>query len=72
MSAAKPLTKVSVPNPDVSSSSSLISTMAGDVTAHQAERNVPNMTATIMNAQYWSQNGMASGATPPTPSVKYK
>jgi len=67
MRAANPLTKVRVPNPEVSSSSPHISTMAGEVTAHQAERKAPNMTETMMNAQYSSQKGMARGATPPIP-----
>ena len=67
MRAAKPLTKVRVPKPEVRRSRPHISTMAGEVTAHQADRKAPNMTATMMNAQYWSQNGIASGATPPIP-----
>ena len=50
MSAAKPLTKVSVPKPDVRSSRPHISTIAGEVTAHQAERKAPNMTETITKA----------------------
>ena len=65
--AANPLTKVSVPKPDVRRSRPHISTMAGEVTAHQAERKAPNMTETITKAQYSSQKGMASGAIPPTP-----
>ena len=40
--------------------------MAGEVTAHQAERKAPNMTETITKAQYSSQKGMASGAILPT------
>ena len=67
MRAANPLTKVSVPNPEVRSSSSLISTIAGDVTAHQADRKAPNMTETMMKAQYSSQNGIHRGARPPIP-----
>ena len=68
--AANPLTKVSVPKPDVSSSRPHISTMAGLVTAHQAERKAPNMTETITKAQYSSQKGMAKGAIPPIPGQK--
>ena len=65
--AANPLTKVSVPKPEVRRSRPHISTMAGDVTAHQAERKAPNMTETMTKAQYSSQNGIARGAIPPTP-----
>ena len=69
--AANPLTKVSVPKPDVRSSRPHISTMAVLVTAHQAERNDPNMAETITKAQYSSQNGMARGANPPIPWRKH-
>ena len=69
--AANPLTKVSVPKPDVRSSRPHISTMAGLVTAHQAERKAPNMTETITKAQYSSQKGMARGAIPPVPRSKH-
>ena len=58
---------MSVPKPEVRRSRPHISTMAGEVTAHQAERKAPNMTETITKAQYSSQNGMARGAIPPTP-----
>ena len=51
MKAANPLTNVSVPNPEVRSSSSLISTIAGDVTAHHADKKAPNITDTMINAQ---------------------
>ena len=49
--AAKPLTKVRVPKPEVRRSRPHISTMAGEVTAHQAERKEPNMTETMMKLQ---------------------
>ena len=65
-----PLTKVNVPNPDVRSSRSHISTMTGEVTAHQADRKAPNMTQTMTKAQYSSQKGMAKGAIPPNPGKK--
>ena len=66
-SAAIPLTKVNVPNPDVRSSKSHMSTITGEVTAHQADKKAPNITETIINAQYSSQKGMARGAIPPKP-----
>jgi len=44
-----------------------MSTMAGDVTAHQADKNVPNRTETRTKDQYDSQKGRAKGAIPPTP-----
>ena len=43
MSAANPLTKVKVPNPEVSRSTPHILTMAGDVTATHAAREIPNI-----------------------------
>ena len=67
-SAAIPLTKVNVPNPDVRSSKSHMSTITGEVTAHQADKKAPNITETIINAQYSSQKGMARGAIPPKPN----
>ena len=68
MRAAKPLTKVRVPKPEVRRSRPHISTMAGEVTAHQADRKLPNITDTITKAQYSSQKGMARGAIPPIPA----
>ena len=68
MRAAKPLTKVRVPKPEVRRSRPHISTMAGEVTAHQADRKLPNMTDTSTKAQYSSQKGMARGAIPPIPA----
>ena len=44
--AAKPLTKVRVPKPEVRRSRPHISTMAGEVTAHQADRKAPNIAET--------------------------
>ena len=68
--AAKPRTKVSVPNPEVRRSMPAISTIAGEVTAHQAERNVPKMTQVSTKAKYSSQKGMDREANPPTPEQR--
>ena len=47
-----------------------MSTMTGEVTAHQADKKDPNITETITNDQYSSQKGMARGAIPPRPVKK--
>jgi len=44
-----------------------MSTMTGEVTAHQADKNAPNITQQMTNAQYSSQKGIARGAIPPRP-----
>ena len=69
-SAANPLTNVNVPNPEVRRSTPAISTMAGGVTAHQADKKTPNIAETTTNPQKSSQNGIARGAMAPTPKMK--
>lgn len=67
MRAEKPRTNVSVPNPDVRRSTPAISTIAGEVTAHQADKKVPKIMEQMTKLQYSAQNGNARGAIAPTP-----
>ena len=63
--AAKPRTNVRVPNPDVSRSTPHILTMAGDVTATQAAREMPKIVQHRAKLQYSSEKEMPKGAMPP-------
>ena len=67
MRAEKPRTNVSVPNPDVRRSTPAISTIAGEVTAHQADKKVPKIMEQMTKLQYSAQKGNARGAIAPTP-----
>ena len=49
--AANPRTNVKVPKPDVRRSMPATSTIAGDVTAHHADKKVPNITQTRTKCQ---------------------
>jgi hypothetical protein len=69
-SAANPLTNVNVPKPEVKRSTPAISTMAGGVSAHQADKKHPNMAETTTNPQKSEQNGIARGAIAPRPKMK--
>ena len=70
ISAANPLTNVNVPKPEVKRSTPAISTMAGGVSAHQADKKHPNMAETTTNPQKSEQNGIARGAIAPRPKMK--
>ena len=51
MRAANPRTNVKVPKPEVRRSIPATSTIAGDVTAHHADKKVPNIIQTMTKVQ---------------------